>query len=373
MRRQVKKNGPNHGRFFWGCGHGFDDAPCNFFAWDSAATALLPSSPISSPQPKQPSVPTISLQLASRESFLLTWKGSLPGDMRTAIMHQFGGVSHNASGIIIRANVKNQVASHLKGMSAVVNDVPPELLPGLARIVLQSVAAEEIAARIPFIWNKLFPYQREGVQFAINHFGKCLFGDEMGLGKSVQALGLVAFFRSLPLLIICPKSLRSNWLNELLVWKILPCEDDCFIVSKGSDIVKKKATAVIISYDLVGKLSKQLQELSFAGIILDESHYLKNVKAARTKAVTALVTKAREKNDCILLELSGTPALSRPMELLSQLQLLGFSVLNLKKFGARYCAPTLNQFSGGLEYKGADSSSSPISLLSCSLLLLSRC
>jgi len=37
--------------------------------------------------------------------------------------------------------------------------------------------------------TKLFPYQREGICFAMNA-GRCLIADDMGLGKTVQALGV---------------------------------------------------------------------------------------------------------------------------------------------------------------------------------------
>ncbi|XP_008477957.1 SWI/SNF-related matrix-associated actin-dependent regulator of chromatin subfamily A-like protein 1 homolog, partial [Diaphorina citri] len=49
-------------------------------------------------------------------------------------------------------------------------------------------------------------------------------------------------------------------------------------------------------------------------VIADESHFLKSPKANRTKAGVDLIKSARR---CILL--SGTPALSRPIELYSQI------------------------------------------------------
>jgi len=46
----------------------------------------------------------------------------------------------------------------------------------------------------------------------------------------------------------------------------------------------------------------------------DESHHLKNFKTARAKAATPLLQQAKR---AILL--SGTPALSRPIELYNQI------------------------------------------------------
>ena len=42
----------------------------------------------------------------------------------------------------------------------------------------------------PNIWQRLFPFQREGVRRGVAHGGRCLLGDDMGLGKTVQARSL---------------------------------------------------------------------------------------------------------------------------------------------------------------------------------------
>ena len=36
------------------------------------------------------------------------------------------------------------------------------------------------------IFNRLYPFQKEGVRFGIKHQGRVLLADEMGLGKTVQ-------------------------------------------------------------------------------------------------------------------------------------------------------------------------------------------
>ena len=48
---------------------------------------------------------------------------------------------------------------------------------------------------------------------------------------------------------------------------------------------------------------------NFQVVIVDESHYLKNAKAARTKLVLPIIQAAKR---AILL--TGTPALARPAE-----------------------------------------------------------
>ena len=88
----------------------------------------------------------------------------------------------------------------------------------------------------------------------------------------------------------------------------------------------------IISYDLVIKFEPSIRKANFSVIICDESHYLKSVNAKRTKALTPILKKAKH---CILL--SGTPALSRPMELYTQISALTDIFGSLHSFGSRYC------------------------------------
>jgi SNF2 family DNA or RNA helicase len=42
-----------------------------------------------------------------------------------------------------------------------------------------------------------------------------VIGDEMGLGKSVQALAAAAMCGQGPMLVICPASLRLSWAEEI--------------------------------------------------------------------------------------------------------------------------------------------------------------
>lgn len=65
---------------------------------------------------------------------------------------------------------------------------------------------------------------------------------------------------------------------------------------------------------LVDSLKKQ----RFKVVILDESHYLKNRKAGRTKVLHSIAKKAKRK-----ILLSGTPSLARPEEVEERLPAQG--------------------------------------------------
>ncbi|KAJ8434666.1 hypothetical protein Cgig2_030052 [Carnegiea gigantea] len=89
----------------------------------------------------------------------------------------------------------------------------------------------------------------------------------------------------------------------------------------------------IISYDTVPKLQETLISSEFKVVIADESHYLKNAQAKRTNASIPIIGKAQ-----YVILLSGTPALSRPIELFKQLEALYPDVYkNVHEYGNRYC------------------------------------
>ena len=66
-----------------------------------------------------------------------------------------------------------------------------------------------------------YPYQLEGVRYALDH-QRCIFGDQPGLGKTLQAICSVVkahkeaqhYGDSFPVLVICPAALKVNWQRE---------------------------------------------------------------------------------------------------------------------------------------------------------------
>jgi SNF2 family DNA or RNA helicase len=60
-------------------------------------------------------------------------------------------------------------------------------------------------------------YQEFGARFALNQ-GRCLIGDEMGLGKAIQALAVMSDLvvaGQTRFLVVCPASLLANWAREV--------------------------------------------------------------------------------------------------------------------------------------------------------------
>jgi SWI/SNF-related matrix-associated actin-dependent regulator 1 of chromatin subfamily A len=90
----------------------------------------------------------------------------------------------------------------------------------------------------------------------------------------------------------------------------------------------EKAELVVLNYDILEAHADRLLQRDPQALILDESHYVKNPRARRTKVAVELAK--RMPDDALRLALTGTPILNRPDELVAQLRVLG----RLKDFGS---------------------------------------
>ena len=89
-----------------------------------------------------------------------------------------------------------------------------------------------------------------------------------------------------------------------------------------------EAEILVLNYDILDAHLERLIESEPRALVLDESHYVKNARARRTKAALELAAALPE--GALRLALTGTPVLNRPEELVAQLRVLG----RLKEFGS---------------------------------------
>jgi SWI/SNF-related matrix-associated actin-dependent regulator 1 of chromatin subfamily A len=184
--------------------------------------------------------------------------------------------------------------------------------------------------------------------------GRALLAMEQGTGKTPTALGVIAFFREWPVVVVCPSSMKYTWRAEAEAWlEGILSPEDIVVIQKGKDPTAGKL--IILSYNLV---TKRTIEIAVAFdptmLVLDESTYIKNPDASRTNRLVPLCKHAKR---CLLL--SGTPVLNRPIDLLPQLDALGVirkgdtnpNFRSVKAFKKRFCGPRRGRF--GIEYKGA--------------------
>lgn len=171
--------------------------------------------------------------------------------------------------------------------------------------------------------QRLMPFQREGVEFALSKNGRCMIADEMGLGKTVQAIAVAYTYRQeWPLLVVVPSSLKYPWIEELERWiPELQPGDINLVENKSHTMGISSSKVTVLGYGLLTTDARPLVEAltrqRFAVVVVDESHYLKSRNAARSKILVPFIQNSKR---AILL--TGTPALGRPEELFMQIDAL---------------------------------------------------
>uniref|UniRef100_A0AAR2JMZ6 SWI/SNF-related matrix-associated actin-dependent regulator of chromatin subfamily A-like protein 1 n=1 Tax=Pygocentrus nattereri TaxID=42514 RepID=A0AAR2JMZ6_PYGNA len=249
------------------------------------------------------------------------------------------------------------------------NDISAVEIEPLPRAVLQAFSSQfeksqskaqeipeaDLSSVDPTLTRSLMPFQLYGVNFAVSREGRLLLADDMGLGKTVQAICIAAYYRKeWPLLVVTPSSVQ-------MFCEMCPA-DRINVVVKGKDKLRS-GLVNIISYDLLSKMDKQHLANPFSVLIMDESHFLKNIKTARCRASLSLLKAAKR-----VVLLSGTPAMSRPAELYTQILAVRPTLFpRFHDFGVRYC--DAKQLPWGWDYSGSSNLTELKLLLEESLML----
>ena len=199
--------------------------------------------------------------------------------------------------------------------------------------------------------KEYMPFQKAGIEFASSKEA-VLIADEMGLGKTIQAIGTVNNAEwAKKILILCPKSLMHNWLREWQDWDV---KNLTVAQYKSGSKILPDTDVVIINYDMVKKLRDQIDEHDWDVMICDESHYLKNPKASRTRNILGHGKKINPIRVNKRLFLSGTPLVNRPLDLWTTVQACdkGGDVFgHYMRFIKRYCDAYYDGF--GWQSRGA--------------------
>src|SRR3990167_4097603 len=83
----------------------------------------------------------------------------------------------------------------------------------------------------------LFPYQIKGAEF-LHRIGSGLLGDEVGLGKTLQALAVIESTDSKKNLVVCPKILTYQWQAEIK--KFLPERKNVIVIDGNKNERKEQ-------------------------------------------------------------------------------------------------------------------------------------
>ena len=202
------------------------------------------------------------------------------------------------------------------------------------------------------------PCQIEGVKFLEEIDGKGLITDEMGVGKTLQAIGYAKIHPELrPVLIICPASLKLNWAREIERWT---GDSSIEILYGMTPYPVRKANWYIINYDILGRDGRTKEEINLkkrkyvvgwvnelikmkiAIVVADEFQLIANSGTDRTVSTKTIVKQLK---DVKIIGLSGTPINNRPREFYTVLNLVAPKIFPSRyNFERRYCDPKFNGF-----------------------------
>ena len=198
-----------------------------------------------------------------------------------------------------------------------------------------------------------YEYQQEGILFGLRK-KRFLIGDEPGLGKTLQSIGVVDCARAYPCLVICPASLKINWQREFEKFadvKALVLDNATrstfpYMLSMGMyqvAIVNFESIRKYFVWDIKSNGAFRLKDVVFAdyiklfrSVIIDESHRVKDPSAQQT-----IFTKGICSGKRYIALLSGTPVVNRPEDLIAQLSImdrLGENFGSRSQFMSDYCS-----------------------------------
>jgi SWI/SNF-related matrix-associated actin-dependent regulator 1 of chromatin subfamily A len=214
---------------------------------------------------------------------------------------------------------------------------------------------------IPGLKMELFPFQKEGVAFIDSHNGRALVGDEQGLGKTAQALAYLQLHPELrPAIVVCPASLKLNWVKEANMWMTNPKTQ---ILSGTNPNTRIIGEIIIINYDILMDWLPVLSKIKPKVLIMDEIHKIKSNGTRRTKSCKKL-----GKTIPHIIGLSGTPIINRPVEIYNAVRMIDPLLFPaFWDFANRFCGAHHNGY--GWDFNGCSNQEELHNKLSNSLMI----
>lgn len=141
----------------------------------------------------------------------------------------------------------------------------------------------------------LYPYQAEDVKELIAR-PRVILGSVMRAGKMVETFELVKQIQPDTILIICPKTMISEWRYNVEEWLDASYHD----------------RFDIINYERLRNISivNDIMKVHYDLIVFDECHHIKNHKAKQTKGAYLIGSSSQR-----VILMSGTPMQNAPNEL----------------------------------------------------------
>jgi SWI/SNF-related matrix-associated actin-dependent regulator 1 of chromatin subfamily A len=197
------------------------------------------------------------------------------------------------------------------------------------------VAPEWVRRAHQIMRRPLMPYQAEGAGWMAWRLATgrgSILGDDPGLGKTAQVLSAVASVGATPAIVVCPPSVKHNWVRE---GAYLKPRLKFTVVSGGKGVIPS-AHVVVVNYDILRQREQQLVRLGAKTIIFDEAHNLKEPQPTLRHRAAVATRIAKRIGRPILL--TGTVLLNRPHELWRLLHIIDPRQWDsYAEFKKRYC------------------------------------
>lgn len=176
-----------------------------------------------------------------------------------------------------------------------------------------------------------YAYQVAGVEWLALR-ARALLADDMGCGKTMQALLWLPEAAECRAVVVCPKSVARSWERECRRWRpdLRPV-----VAAKGSWRLPEPGEVLVTHYEALPAPAAlgSVEALAPLAVVLDEAHRCKSYRPGYTdrdgkevaaKGAQRAVRAAHlARSASRALALTGTPLLNQPFELRAVLELVG--------------------------------------------------
>lgn len=214
----------------------------------------------------------------------------------------------------------------------------------------------------------LYPFQQAGTHFLIAA-QQAILADEVGSGKTIQAIAAARAINALPVLVICPNSVKRSWEKEIEKWwpgtptyvvdgdkkkrakTILDCGDRpgfCIINYESVRLHSRLSGYGSMALSAEEKRPKELNQVPWSLMIVDEAHRCSNPTSKQTRAIWKI-------SETVPLRwaMTGTPLTNKPDSLWPLLHFINPDEWPSKTaFIQRYCDWVNNYWGQGITVTG---------------------
>ena len=169
----------------------------------------------------------------------------------------------------------------------------------------------------------LYPFQRTGVQWLLARPRGAILADDMGLGKTIQVIAAVRLLfnraQARNVLVVCPKSLISNWEAEFQSWApelgVAVLSPSAKLREAAWRLVTQRRHVLVTNYEQMRDLPETLRTTPPDLIVADEAHRLRKRSAKATSGIMEISPKR-------FWALTGTPLERNTEDLVTLLSLV---------------------------------------------------